>query len=90
MTDIVQVALITGLAAGIPATLAAVLGFINGRGIERGNRKSDEIHTMVNGTNKALEARLHTATTEGAHSQGQLDERDRTEARSDAAKPPPG
>ena len=76
MTDVVLVALIAAVPATLTAGIAALLGVLN-------RSKLANVETKVDGTQAAILVELQRLTGESANRGGQLQERDRTQARAD-------
>jgi hypothetical protein len=80
MTVSIDVNLITVLIGAIPATLAAIVSFIqtlrNGAKLDDHTKQMEAINDNVNGKMNNLIITMNAATTAAANLQGRQDERD--------------
>jgi hypothetical protein len=76
MTDVVTIALITGMVTVLPSTLTAIFGFMNSAAIRRMERHSlatkNAIVTLEQNTNSIKDA-LVKVTGEAEHAKGKLE-----------------
>lgn len=71
MTDVVQIALIAGLAAGVPATITALGAFLASR---KNGREIKQISEKVDGYQSKLTERSEKNQGDASYRLGKLDE----------------